>query len=281
MRFLQRSMRRRLPPRHYLYISDDKLDMLLPQISSSVKKTVAKELRVDAQLFTASYRTETTSIADRVSKLKVVERYLRNSDLTGPVGSSRDWISGSMDMAWGGLYHSRMETDAQIVWFGGRRLSTYVGLAGSARHQITAPDNSSVRFRAGSSAPSLFAALWEYWPSLFTPTTRDQTTMEIERHLREDSRPTALEVVARMVDDYSGPVQRVDFLARTLLTGPGTLDCLADGRRYVWSPPLPEDERSNRETFEAQVILATPLYVALAPGPQEWNGIAPNSHPGV
>ena len=59
--------------RFYQYISDSKVDMLLPQIPLKAKQKITAEIGFDIKILTAKLKTERDSLDDRVSRLLVVE----------------------------------------------------------------------------------------------------------------------------------------------------------------------------------------------------------------
>ncbi|MBA7613240.1 hypothetical protein ES703_20485 [subsurface metagenome] len=46
---------------NYIYISDTKIDMLLPQISYKTKKKIANELKIDFKILTRRSRNQKSS----------------------------------------------------------------------------------------------------------------------------------------------------------------------------------------------------------------------------
>ncbi|HWL85380.1 MAG TPA: hypothetical protein VNO21_06240 [Polyangiaceae bacterium] len=62
--------------RYYTYISDTKIDQLLPQISPSTKKKLAAELKIDLKILAGSIRTEQDLVDNRISRCDVVTRYI-------------------------------------------------------------------------------------------------------------------------------------------------------------------------------------------------------------
>ena len=80
--------------RYYSYISDAKVDMLLPQVPDGIKQTVAAELGFDLKLVKGKMKAETKTLEDRVARLAVVEKHLRKEEQLGSVLNPRKWIEG-------------------------------------------------------------------------------------------------------------------------------------------------------------------------------------------
>jgi hypothetical protein len=83
--------------RYYIYISDAKVDMLLPQVPGAVRAKVAMKLGVNIQLFSGSLQKEQSTLDNRVARLEAVEQYLRQTEgerIGGP-SDLTPWIAGS------------------------------------------------------------------------------------------------------------------------------------------------------------------------------------------
>jgi hypothetical protein len=73
--------------RFFTYISDAKVDMLLPQIPHQHKEKIAAEVGVELGFLNAKVSSETNTLESRVSRLLVVERFLREHATPETVGS--------------------------------------------------------------------------------------------------------------------------------------------------------------------------------------------------
>jgi hypothetical protein len=54
--------------KYYVYISDAKVDMLLPQIPHDARKKIATEIGIDLKVFQAKRKTEIQEGDDRIAK---------------------------------------------------------------------------------------------------------------------------------------------------------------------------------------------------------------------
>lgn len=130
--------------RYFTYISDAKVDMLLPQIPHEHKEKIAAEVGVEFGFLKAKVSSETNTLESRVARLLVVERYLREHatpDNVGTPGVPRAWVDGSASTSF-----VNVGKGALLYVFSGT--SWYFALAGSAKHLAgtAAPDEVDVPF---------------------------------------------------------------------------------------------------------------------------------------
>jgi len=220
----------------YLYISDAKIDMLLPQIPHGLKKKVANEFKLNLKIFEAGYKSERESDDSRVARLQSVVQYLRSEVAMGTVDQPSEYLAGELAMKWGpyvlllpnteaadpNLNRVRRPTD--FVLFGGATEKTFCGLVGSAHHLVgrTAPTEGAEDY-VGSALPDSLRYLEELAAGL-TSTRPDDT----------------LGRLGTLIDRMRGPAQKLEFIAKRLLEGSAT-----------YGP-------------KTHCVLASPIYVAMA-----------------
>jgi hypothetical protein len=73
-----------VPVRFFNYISDAKVDMLLPQIPAGKKQSIAAELGFNVALLSGNIRAQATTLDSLVARLLAVEKYIRNNESMGP-----------------------------------------------------------------------------------------------------------------------------------------------------------------------------------------------------
>jgi hypothetical protein len=83
--------------RYYQYISDSKVDMWLPQIPLQSKQKITSEIGFDTKVLAGKIKTERDSLDDRVSRLTVVEKYLRETQRIGSLLEPAPWISDTQE----------------------------------------------------------------------------------------------------------------------------------------------------------------------------------------
>jgi len=236
-------------PKYFIYVSDQKVDMLYAQISNTARRTLQAE-------FDQSSRSSESSgqEADRYSKLRVVAGYIDRTFDVGTVDDPRSYFRGVHDMRWGpyghseGAFMNKYELDAKIVYFGGSTEQTHFGLGGGLHHVIgNERGNTEVRFH--SSTPYLVSVLVdelrmsgandERWWHVHKWMTR------IEHRSADEDEVKAL-IAVMNANSTRGPRQRLEFLAKTLL------------HRSIRTPI------GDPNATEQLVLLGSPIYVALA-----------------
>ncbi len=90
-----------MKPKFYIYISDAKIDMLLPQVPHDLKKKVAIEFKLSLKVFEVGRKSESESDDSRVARLQSVVEYLRSESQMGSVDQPSVYIQGELPMKWG------------------------------------------------------------------------------------------------------------------------------------------------------------------------------------
>lgn len=225
------------PLKHYVYVSDAKIDMYYAQIPPQLLASIAIELTLDLKVLgsgvNATLKPEQAQ-ETRYSKLKVVVKYLKEhmSSEIGWIDAPLAFFQGSIPMYWGPI---PTRNNTKMVYFGGATQQTLLGLGGSAYHVIGKPGNANIG-EASSDLPSLVDLL-----------TEDLQSQSHSPHQAdfddEDAALNAIEVMSRQV---KGTAQRLEFLAKKLAYDPSSL---AHGRIHPRAK---------------HVLFGTPIYVALA-----------------
>lgn len=185
--------------RYYLYISDTKVDMLLPQIDPGFARQRESEVSVGLKVVAGSRRVIEPS-PERVSRLDRVVEYLDEYGDVGTFDEPGPFFAGTLPM--------RMLTSyGDTVYFGGGTARTEVGIGGSMAHLLGAapPPAGAV----GSHMPGIIGALEQIVPT------------EPEDQWPEPTDDTRTPTLVRDVNStLRGPVQRVEVLAKRLFFGP-------------------------------------------------------------
>lgn len=254
--------------RYYIYISDSKVDMLLPQIPSEAKRKIATEFKIDLKVLSALRKSETETTDNRFSRLEAVCAFIRNYGNVGSVAEPDDYVYGSMPL--------RMLTDRNFVYFGGsvQEANTIVGLSGSVKHLIgiTPPTNAY-----GSSSLLSYTAT-------FLRTIIDSIESNVE--VSKAQLRNTLNDAVRVTQSMGGPEQHFEFLAKRLLYEKILVKRLAYQKNLVLrfsdeGKPIydevddkPAESAAGHEAqqgSETCVLLATPIYVALSDRPRFLN----------
>jgi len=210
-------------PKYFIYVSDAKIDMLYSQIPRSFLEKFAVELSIDLKPLGAglgaTIKENQLSSETRYSKLRLVTTYVENHFNVGWIDAPEAYIKGSLPMRWG-LYPA---DSPQIVYFGGLTNSTILGLGGSPQYVL---GNKGVASTDGLS-PSILPALL--------------STLELQSPISEQLQEHQVShIVEYTTRNLQGPIQNLEFLAKTLLHIP------------------------RGEVGQSQILLGSPLYVALA-----------------
>lgn len=211
---------------YYVYVSDSKIDMLLPQIDPGFGAKRKAELGVSLKVLTAK-RTVETPANDRIARLETVVRHLRDHGDLGSVDEPGQFFWGLLPMRWGPF---PADGESPLVFFGGRTERTVVGLGGSLRHVLGTVPDATAHSVGRSMMPSLLDGLG-ISSDLEDEYVADAVDTDLDRADR-----AALARVQDVVTSLRWPAQNVEFVAKRLLHGDGP---------------------------DGQVLLGSPVYVAL------------------
>lgn len=117
--------------RYYLYISDAKVNMLLPQVPGALQRKVSAKFGFDIKVLSGSLETERATLDNRIARLGAVEEYVVQNEQVGTPSSPASWIHGIVDAKFLDI------GNGAILFLAGDR-SSILALGGSARHVIGA-----------------------------------------------------------------------------------------------------------------------------------------------
>lgn len=211
--------------RYYLYVSDAKVDMLLPQVDPGLARKRAGEVGVNLPFLTAKRQVESPA-PERVVRLERVVRHLDDFGDVGTIDEPGQYFRGRLRMRWAPL-------GAELVYFAGSTEDTVVGLGGGSGH-VLGTSGSVER------------------PVAFAPSSLPRMIGGLAAALAADAEPSgnavpgdALGTAHQAHRRLRGVEQELEFLAKRLQHGPS---------------PYPElDPRDGM-----RVLLGSPLFVALA-----------------
>ena len=212
---------------YYIYISDQKVDMLASQIAEKRLRAIARRLEISVTApwlpLSATYRPGDPAPADeqRINRLRLV-REAMDPATVGDLHSSGPWIEGCLDMRWGFV-----ESDHAAVWFLSAEQGTTVVMGGSEKHLLGGRDVVEQPHHAYSLLPMLSRALIAHAESVS------------EEH--EEPPPNVFRAALVLARTAAGPHERLRFLARKLAVG-----STEDGR-VVLGTPLYVELASSRD----------------------------------
>jgi hypothetical protein len=226
--------------KYYIYISDAKVNMLLPQIPHDLKKKLATEFKIDLKVLTVSHKIEKEIDDNRIARLEAVCNFIREYGNLGTVDESNEYIEDILTMSW-----VISEREPYYVYFSGKTDKTIFGLGGSSKHVIgisgTGMD-AGISNSISSKAPPLMRAL--------RVLANEESGMPLEadvfdNELAENSIVDVVRVSQTMTNNSRiFPKQRLEFVAKRL---------------SEFHFPQGEHLKSG----ESSIVLATPLYVAM------------------
>lgn len=186
--------------RYYVYISDSKVDMLLPQVDPGLVGKRSTELGLNLKLVTSKRKVE--SDADRIARLERVVRHIDDFCDVGTIDEPGQYFRGRLAM--------RVRQAQGFVYFAGATEDTVVGLGGSSGHII------------GGAAPKDDAVSL---PSMLPGTVEGLTAIAAD-----EAPEGALELVYTANRNLRGDEQEVEFVAKRLRHGPSPYPELDRGR---------------------------------------------------
>lgn len=231
--------------RWLLYQSAPKIEMLYGQFASKSRKKVSASVSVGPVSTSIGRETEPPTIDEKLDR---VVKELSERGLVGTLDEPGEYIKGIMPMRWG-LFNdlgSRPEGEAPFVYFAGfdSAVPLTVGLGGSTMNVVGHQGASSTYSRSSTRE----IVRW------LTSGIKDGTPPEPmpwwdedDRHGEEYHVFSAMTIALHYLRP---PTQNLEFLAKTLLTG-----TISTHEHFTG---LEKDQ-------ELRCILATPIYVAMAP----------------
>jgi len=128
--------------RYYLYISDAKVNMLLPQVPGALQRKVSAKFGFDIKVLSGSLETERATLDNRVARLAAVEVYLLENEPIGTPGQPASWIQGTVDAKF-------LDIGNGAILFVTGDTKSILALGGSAHHLVGAA-------RPGTGGHSIF-----------------------------------------------------------------------------------------------------------------------------
>jgi len=251
--------------KYYEYISDSKVDILLPQIPIAFKQKLAGEIGINIGVLSAKISAEHATLEERATRVRILAEYIRNNEDIGTIENQKSWIRDQKLVRCGFV-----GSDKKLIAYCWRDGATRFMLAGSSGHLIgtqsadpkavfgysflprmlEAFDLANRKLEAGLSEESI-----KEWISKRKPKVQGQLSddeyrswyfMNFDEYIadvvsrRRSGRARAWgEIIFDTWDSLDGPETKVEFLAKRLF--------------QVDEPPRGETER---------VLLAPPLFVS-------------------
>ena len=219
--------------RYYVYISDAKVDMLLPQVPGALQKKVAAKLGFDIHILKGEIATERATLETRVARLSAVENHINSTQQVGTLDDPQPWISGEA-----AAKIVRLQENTNVVFFIIETSHTIIAMGGSSKHLTSEVESEGIE--SGYS---------------FTPTLLREFEREIVDRPNFLAFPSNFKVLSERIQPggMTQWTQLVYDAARQI----GGVD-IVQSISFLAKRLLEEDYLGKR------VILGTPLYVSLA-----------------
>jgi len=198
--------------RYYLYISDAKVNMLLPQVPGALQRKVSAKFGFDIKVLSGSLETERATLDNRVARLAAVEAYLVENEPIGTPDQPASWIQGRVNAKF-------LDIGNGAILFVTGDTASILGLGGSAHHLV------------GAAAPDRVGLPFSFFPGLSTQLTSlidkrpdwlvgmDETTLRKELGPGVDRELDAWASVVIWASAHAKVgVQTLEFLAKRLMT---------------------------------------------------------------
>lgn len=224
--------------KYYLYISQEKVNMLASQLRPGLSARVSKwNFGLGSGPLNVGIVGQPADPTVH-SKVERIQRHIRKHEPCGTVDAPATFILDTVDVKWGPLL-----MDNKVVFFSGATSGTVFALGGSTSNLLQAPSlGASASLGGGSAqwilASALLDAMGRKGHPAFDP---DAPSGE----------GALLAAVASLASDFRGPTTRIEFLAKTLVAGNPDKSFYSFGMK---------DEFASKDT----TILGSPRYVAMA-----------------
>lgn len=198
--------------KYYLYISREKIDMLLPQVPMEIKKKVSSRIGFNIGILNGEIAEERRSLETLVNQSETVSDYINNHTDVGCVDSDSAWVKGEFD-----AYLGHLPDAKEAVFFIGRSLQTNIVLGGSTANLLSQQRSNKVGY-GQSYLPYLVERMLDCVSSGHFFENLDETTRYVSLGVGHPDDPSKwYELVDKMQDFKREPLTRVEFLAKKLV----------------------------------------------------------------
>ena len=128
--------------KYYEFISDSKINVLLPQVPQTFYQKFSAEIGIDIGIFKGSVKSEKNTLTERVAKLKCLSKYICDNEPVGTLTQPDIWVLGQAKAHVGYAGNS-----GKVIIYTGEIVGGRFMLAGSSGHVVGSnPDDDAVGF---------------------------------------------------------------------------------------------------------------------------------------
>jgi hypothetical protein len=227
--------------KYYIYISENKIQMLYEQTADAGRGSVEATVGFDVKLLKASIKKERGVPESSIGKLRTVVEELNKNDLVGRIDENKQYIRGTLPLVWG-RYGMSYPKEGPITFWGYNSDKIALGMAGSSYHVLGNQREGSAH--SHSLTPAILAWFHEH---LHEPIPPGDVVGQQSIELLEET---------RLLESYD--IANATWLAVTQMLGERTTYNFV--AKVLHRSKWPEGFRSSKIST---IILASPLYVAM------------------
>jgi hypothetical protein len=237
-------------PKYYIYVSETKVDMLVPQIPVSRLRSLEAEIKVNAGAFAVGVKKPASAPSPELTaKTRVISEYLERQDgWVGTVANPLRYVKGVASLQYGRI---GADYGTGIAFFGGEVDGVKLGLIGSAESLIGVADSEATNHSLDYYRLRFLDSVTEQEPSDPDPDYEDAVYRDFLNSLPED---------------VTDPPDRAAFFAdKRRREGQIYEDAVEQALRPGVLPHQNRLEFLAKNVFEKEgLLVATPIYVAFA-----------------
>lgn len=198
--------------KNYLYISREKIDMLLPQVPMEIKKKVSSRIGFNLGILTGEIAEERRSLDHLVNQSETISDYIINNADVGSIDSGSAWVKDELY-----AYLGHFPEAEKAVFFIGSSQRTNVVLGGSTANLLSQQRSNEVGY-GQSYLPYLVDQMLLCVSSGQFLGSLNETTRYVSVGVGHPQDPSKwYELVDKMQDFKREPLIKIEFLAKKLV----------------------------------------------------------------
>jgi len=215
----------------YWYVSEEKVDMLLPQVPLTEKQKASSKIGFNLGILKGEIAKERLSLDDKINRVKVVSNYISLIRAAGDIDSEKSWIKGTMS-----AFIGHFPSAKSAVFFIGNINNVNLVLGGSTANLVSKANSEDVGY-GQSYLPTLIDNMHSCITSgEFMNSDTNELTKRLTSGVGHPESPSPwFELIDKLQGFKKEPLVEIEFLAKILVK---------------------KDQGGHKS------ILATPLYIS-------------------